>query len=179
MLRACLHRDPELSAEQACADFEAALAAGYAAPEPHSGEAPPPPVGGERWSAAMEKVSALNLEESSQLHSRIDTGEIEDDDLEAGLALANQMRQDAPTGGTSEEPRRQLMLRAAIDKVSRRAYDCMTMEEINLLIACHSLLASRLEPTLRDQRLRRILDSAINILRRRTEEAENPKKPRP
>ena len=61
---------------------------------------------------------------------------------------------------------------AAIDKVGKQAFDEMTLDEIKLLMACHSLLTSRLEPTMRDQRLRRILDGAIKILQKRKDSME-------
>ena len=82
------------------------------------------------------------------------------------------MRPDVEVSGPISEVRRQLVLRAAIDKVGKRAFDDMTLDEIKLLMACHSLLTSRLEPTLRDQRLRRILDTAIKILQKRKDAME-------
>ena len=46
------------------------------------------------------------------------------------------------------------------------------VDEVKLLMACHALLTSRLEPTMRDQRLRRILDGAIKILQKRKDSME-------
>lgn len=153
--------------EQACLQLEHAS-------ETLQIELPAPPPGDEaaQWTATLEKVGALNLEEASVLQSRIDAGEIHDTALEAGLTLANQMRPDVEVSGPISEVRRQLVLRAAIDKVGKRAFDDMTLDEIKLLMACHSLLTSRLEPTLRDQRLRRILDTAIKILQKRKDAME-------
>lgn len=129
-------------------------------------------VADERWAATLERLEALNLEQASALQSQIDTGEIRDEQLEAGLALANQIRPDMEADSRGPEARRQLLLRAAIDKIRKQRFDLMALEEIHMLLACHSLLTSRLEPTPRDQRLRRILDGAIKILRRRKEEME-------
>lgn len=126
----------------------------------------------EEWTATLEAVGALNLEEASVLQSKIDAGEIHDPSLEAGLALANQMRHEPEAESQVPEVRRQLVLRAAIDKVGKQAFDDMTLDEIKLLMACHSLLTSRLEPTMRDQRLRRILDGAIKILQKRKDSME-------
>ena len=129
----------------------------------------------EGWSATMKQVGAMNLEQASELQSRIDSGEIHDAQLEAGLALANQMHAgDAvdPAQAEPTEQRRQLVLRGAIDKIGKQQFDQMGLDEIKLVIACHSLLTSRLNPTERDQRLRRILDGAIKILRRRKDEME-------
>ena len=153
--------------EQACMQLEHAS-------ETLRIELPAPPPGDEaaQWTATLEKVGALNLEEASVLQSRIDAGEIHDTALEAGLTLANQMRPDVEVSGPISEVRRQLVLRAAIDKVGKQAFDDMTLDEIKLLMACHSLLTSRLEPTLRDQRLRRILDTAIKILQKRKDAME-------
>lgn len=126
----------------------------------------------EQWTSTLESVEALNLEEACLLQSKIDAGEIQDVALEAGLALANQIRHEAEPESQVPEARRQLVLRAAIDKVGKQAFDEMTLDEIKLLMACHSLLTSRLEPTMRDQRLRRILDGAIKILQKRKDVME-------
>jgi hypothetical protein len=131
-----------------------------------------PVLEAEEWTATLETVGALNLEEASVLQSKIDAGEIHDPSLEAGLALANQMRHEPEAESRVPEVRRQLVLRAAIDKVGKQAFDDMTLDEIKLLMACHSLLTSRLEPTMRDQRLRRILDGAIKILQKRKDSME-------
>lgn len=120
------------------------------------------------WSDTMRKLGGLNLEQASQLQMEIDAGEIVDQELEAGLALANQFRDDGGEAASEAiENRRQLALRAAIDKISKRQFDLMSLDEIKLVLACHSLLTSRLEPTPRDQRLRRILDGASKILQKR------------
>jgi len=141
-----------------------------AAPVPGSADGEKP---ADQWTDTMRTVEGLNLEQACQLQKDIDDGEIRDKQLEAGLALVNQMGsgEDTPTSGTSEN-RRQLVLRAAIDKISKRQFDMMSLDEIKLVMACHSLLTSRLEPTSRDQRLRRILDGAIKILQRRKDEME-------
>ena len=129
-----------------------------------------------KWFETMHRLEALNLEEACTLQSQIDAGEIHDEQLEAGLALANQMQHDTgpevDAEGDSEQPecRRQLVLRDAIDCIRKQQFDQMTLDQINLVMACHSLLTSRLEPTSRDQRLRRILDGAIKILRKRKEQ---------
>ena len=157
--------------EQAIADLESADAA------PQIGlPAPPPTPEAEHWAATMEKVGAMSLEEACVLQSQIDDGAIQDAELEAGLTLANQLHRDDEADRPLPEARRQLLLRAAIDKVSKQAFNDMNLDEIKLLMACHSLLTSRLEPSLRDQRLRRILDGAIKILRRRKEVLERPQR---
>ena len=126
----------------------------------------------DEWSNTMREVGALDLEEASRLQSKIDSGEIHDRQLEAGLALANQMHADDPEPAPGQEARRQLVLRSAIDKIRKQQFDAMTLDEVKLVLACHSLLTSRLEPTTRDQRLRRILDGAIKILQKRKAEME-------
>lgn len=159
--------------DQECVAFERSLegAVAPAAVVPLNTEAVPVSEA-EEWSATLETVGALNLEEASVLQSKIDAGEIHDPSLEAGLALANQMRHEPEPESQVPEARRQLVLRAAIDKVGKQAFDDMTLDEIKLLMACHSLLTSRLEPTMRDQRLRRILDGAIKILQKRKDSME-------
>lgn len=135
---------------------------------------PPPAEVAEQWTATMEKVGAMSLEEACVLQSRIDSGEIHDAALEAGLELANQMHPDVELAEGERVPdsRRQAVLRAAIDKVGKQAFDSMTLDEIKLLMACHTLLTSRLEPTMRDQRMKRILDGAIKILQKRKDAME-------
>jgi len=125
------------------------------------------------WRSTLRQVESLNLEQASQLQCKIDSGEIQDERLEAGLALANQMQAKVPEPEGGVESRRQLVLRRAIDKIGKRRYDLLSLDEINVVLACHSLLTSRLEPTPRDKRLRRILDGAIKILQRRKVEMEN------
>lgn len=146
------------------------------------GEAPPkavdeaPPAAdagqGSDWDETMSEVGALNLEQASLLQARIDSGEVHDEQLEAGLALANQMHTAPEPDPDMQVPRRQMALRGAIDKIKRQRFDTMTLDEVKLVLACHALLTSRLEPTSRDQRLRRILDGAIKILQRRKDEME-------
>lgn len=142
--------------------------------EPMDVVAVPGPEGdqADAWRATLRSVEGLTLEEASLLQSDIDAGTINDAQLEAGLALANQLRDDPEEAPESSEHRRQFILRAAIDKISRRRYDQMSLDEIKLVLACHSLLTSRLEPTARDQRLRRILDGAVKILQRRKVQME-------
>ena len=139
-------------------------------------ELPEPPRAekAEQWTATLEKVGAMSLEEACVLQSQIDSGEIHDAALEAGLELTNQMHPDVELAGSERIPdsRRQVVLRAAIDKVGKQAFDSMTLDEIKLLMACHSLLTSRLEPTMRDQRLKRILDGAIKILQKKKDAME-------
>lgn len=157
--------------EQASAELERALESADAAPTLGLPEAPPP-AETEHWAATLEKVEAMNLEEACVLQSQIDAGEIQDATLEAGLALANQLQHEPEIDTALPEARRQLVLRAAIDKVSKQAFNDMSLDEVKLLMACHVLLTSRLEPSMRDQRLRRILDGAIKILRKRKDVME-------
>ncbi len=126
----------------------------------------------DQWSDTIRKVERLNLEEASQLQSEIDQGHIHDMQLEAGLALANQLSEREEEEAIGVENRRQAVLRAAIDKIKKQQFNMMSLEEIKLVLACHSLLTSKLEPTSRDQRLRRILDGASKILQRRKGEME-------
>ncbi len=157
--------------EQASTELERALESAES-PAPIALPEPPPAAETEHWVATLEKVEAMNLEEACVLQSRIDAGEIQDDTLEAGLALANQLQHEPEIDTALPEARRQLVLRAAIDKVSKQAFNDMTLDEVKLLMACHALLTSRLEPSMRDQRLRRILDGAIKILRKRKDVME-------
>ncbi|MCF6283712.1 MAG: hypothetical protein L3K26_00760 [Candidatus Hydrogenedentes bacterium] len=88
------------------------------------------------------------------------------------MELANQLGETYDKDESGRVPRRQLALRSAIDKIRPQQVDAMAYEEIGLVLDCHSLLTSRREPTARDQRLKRILDGSVKILRRRKAELE-------
>lgn len=94
----------------------------------------------------------------------------ETEQLLGRLELANQVRDEVSVASSDDAPeyqRRQLLLRAAIDKIQTNRIDTMTRQEIDLVISCHSLLSRRLRPTPKDERLVRILSAAIKVLQRK------------
>lgn len=109
----------------------------------------------------------MNLEEACLLQEKIDAGEIHDKHVEAELELSNQLGENYEPDESGKIPRRQHVLRGAIDKISRRDYDGMSYDEVKIVLACESLLTSRLEPTPRDERLKRIIAGASRVLRQR------------
>lgn len=125
--------------------------------------------------APIEELSKFSLEEISGFHRALkdhpkatSAGR-----LLGRLELANQMRQDSHVPKDTPHPeqyRRQLTLRAAIDKIQVGRIELMTADEMKLIISCHSLLRRRLNPTPQDERLLRILDSAVDALKKRSEE---------
>ena len=119
------------------------------------------------WDVKVHQVKAMSLEESALLQEQIDSGEVCDKQLEASLELANQIGEEKPAEVDGDNTRRQIALRAAIDKIRKSRIDTMTYEEIKLVLACRTLLTSRLEPKDRDQRLKRIIDGASRVLQRR------------
>ena len=124
------------------------------------------------WDRSVERAQSLNLEEASLLQEKMDSGEIQDQRLAASLELANQLASSEVKVDGGPVDRRQVALRNAIEKIKQQQFNFMTLDEINLVVACHSLLTSRLEPTSKDQRMKRILNGAIKILRRRKNEIE-------
>lgn len=114
----------------------------------------------------------MSLEEASVLREQLDSGTIQDTVVEARLELSNQLGEAYEKDESGKVPRRQLALRAAIEKINQGHYDKMTYDEIKLVLACRKLLTSRLEPKPRDERLKRIIDGASRVLLRRKEALE-------
>jgi len=114
----------------------------------------------------------MNLEEASLLRDKIDSGAVADRRIEAGLEFSNQLGTTCERGPSGKVPRRQLALRAAIDKIVQGSCGTMTCQEIRLVLACRALLETRLEPTQGDLRLRGIIDAALPDLLRHKEALE-------
>lgn len=147
--------------------FEGKLAALLAGDEIPAGAPTPAPPENADVDIDSPWPSPMDLEEACLLRERIDEGEIHDKKLEARLELSNQLGDTYDVDKSGDLPRRQLALRGAIDKISRRDFDGMSYEEVKLVLACRSLLTSRLEPTPRDGRLKRIIDGASRVLKQR------------
>lgn len=95
--------------------------------------------------------------------------------LEARLEVANQAGGTVDGGGASGEDRRhQLALRTAIEKIQTNRISDMTPQELSMTIHCYNLLSRRLNPSLSDQRLARILGAAIKILQRKQAQLNRP-----
>ncbi len=132
-------------------------------------------------SMSLEDVSHLTLEEVATLHSQIadentQAGGVLPGHLAGRIELANQIQAEeaakpAP-GILPPERRQQAILRAAIDKISANRLNTLTEEETRLVISSYELLCSRLTVGPKDERLKRILGAAVNVLinRRRQEE---------
>lgn len=118
------------------------------------------------WSSPAHRALRLNLEEASLLQEKFSSGKVHDRQLEASLELANQLGGETNAEAEGQVARRQLALRAAIEKIRQQNVGEMTHEEIKLVLACHALLTSRLEPAARDLRLKGILEGAIGTLQR-------------
>ncbi|MBI3117206.1 MAG: hypothetical protein HYZ00_00870, partial [Candidatus Hydrogenedentes bacterium] len=115
---------------------------------------------------SLEQIALVqsHLEQAPQVQSDVT------EHLIGRLELANQVREDTAVPAHAAEPqnfRRQLVLRAAIDKIQANRIDAMTPDEIQLVVACHSLLTRRLRPTPKDERLLRILGAALKVLQRK------------
>lgn len=86
--------------------------------------------------------------------------------LEAEIELANQTGSVVPAPESGER-RSQLALRSAIGKIQGNRIADMTPEELSLTVHCHNLLSRRVNPSLGDQRLVRLLGAAIRVLQRK------------
>lgn len=125
----------------------------------------------------MQELAQVPLEEMVLIEAALPEEEVlektEDGRRLLGrIELVNQTRESPeerfdPAG---EDRRRQVVLRAAIDKLQKNQVDKMTPEEIRMTLVCHTLLSRRLNPSIRDQHLLRILSAAINVLRRKNTE---------
>jgi len=89
--------------------------------------------------------------------------------LSGRLEVANQAHVDetAVEEPNAPERREQIMLRAAIEKVGSNRLQNITDEEARLINNCYHLLARRLNPSMKDERLLRILGAAVQVLERR------------
>lgn len=124
-------------------------------------------------SMSLEDVSKLTLEEVALLHSQIadensQAGGVLPVQLAGRLELANQIQAEESAKPASEaspaERRQQAILRSAIDKISTNQLHTLTEEEIRLIISSYELLTSRLTVGPKDERLKRILGAAVNVL---------------
>lgn len=121
----------------------------------------------------LEDIAKLNLEEVAELHNEIEEAstKVSKSSLErlrGRLELANQFAESPPDQDLPDsERRRQHILRAAIEKIRTNQIDYMTEKEIKLILASYTLLTQRLSSIPKDERLKRILGAAVNILRRK------------
>ncbi len=123
---------------------------------------------------SLSQIGALNLQEVSILHSQV-TADISDPNsshfgqLMGKLEYANQCPE-SQDGDLANDPeqRRQQALRNAIDKIGTNRLDELSEGEIRMVLTCHDLLTRKLKSTPREERLRRVLDAAVKVLRRRS-----------
>jgi hypothetical protein len=120
----------------------------------------------------LDDVTALNIEALAHVHAQCQPGAVPEGERVRALArveLANQMRVDMPREDDSEMPSRrsQLLLRSAINKIQTGRVDAMTADEVRITVACHELMVSRVNPSLADKRLARILGAAISVFNRK------------
>jgi len=123
---------------------------------------------------SVSEVSGLTLEQAAQIEAEC-TNDMEVDPARRAQVLAHvELANQTPAAPTPEADeaeqaarRSQLVLRGAIDKIQKGRIDTMTMDEVRMTIACYDLIRRRVNPTVSDQRLTRILGAAINILNRK------------
>lgn len=123
-------------------------------------------------SMPLEEVSKLTLEEVALLHSQIASERTETlaantERILGRLELAIQTQKEpveSSTGDASSEKRHQLLLRHAIDKVNSGHLTELTEQETKLLLSSYELVHNRLTPRAKDERLRRILGAAVNVV---------------
>jgi hypothetical protein len=130
---------------------------------------------------SLEILATLTEDEITQVRAFVTNarkGTITDVDrrlVEGRLQLASQLRELAPE--TAEAPegghrRRQIVLRAAIDKIQHNRAQQLIEEEVRAVLICQQRLARLPNPTMPEKRLLRILDAALNVLRRHKAKTE-------
>lgn len=118
----------------------------------------------------VEEIADLTLQDVALLYDAVAGENVaaavpEDSQLMATLELANQIGAQSPA--ESMESFQQTALRVAIEKIQNNQINTMTPAEERLTFACYELLSRRVRRTPKDERLRRILGAAIQILNRK------------
>ncbi|MBP8131784.1 MAG: hypothetical protein KA184_19570 [Candidatus Hydrogenedentes bacterium] len=122
---------------------------------------------------SLSDLSKLTMEQVALLHAQlpeqdIDIASAETQRAEARIELANQVRRRSETDGQRSlsitERRHQYILRAALQKTRTGRLSDVTREEKRLLSSCYEMLARRLEPDARDERLKNMLRQALDTL---------------
>ena len=129
-------------------------------------------VAKEILSMSLDELSKLSLEDVALLHQQIgidfsDELLVEDSKVAAQMELANQsdgttQSEDEPSPGR----RRQKLLRAAIEKILSNNIKDLTQEEVQVTLICHALLRRRVNPSIRDERLIRVLGGFVKMVRK-------------
>lgn len=125
---------------------------------------------------SLEDLGTLTQAEISQVRESLLPGRslnMTDTDrllIDGRLQMAAELRASARPGEVEDlekgERRRQLILRAAIEKIQHHRAIQMTDEEIRAVLWCQQRLADKSKPSLGEQRLQRILEAAIALIRR-------------
>jgi hypothetical protein len=87
--------------------------------------------------------------------------------LEARIEIANQTGSEGSLNSVEGDQRGQQALRAAIAKIQNNQIADMTQQELSMTIHAYNLLSRRVNPSMSDQRLVRILGAAIKVLLRK------------
>lgn len=125
---------------------------------------------------SIDNLSTLSEDEIFQVRSYMASaraGSITDTDrrlVEGRLQLAAQLRasaleEDAAAPGVVDR-RRQIVLRAAIDKIQHNRAQQMTEEEVRAVLLCRQRLSLIPTPSMPEKRLLRIIEASLNVLRR-------------
>jgi hypothetical protein len=90
--------------------------------------------------------------------------------IEGRLLLAAELRSSARPGEVEDleqgERRRQIILRAAIEKIQNHRTTQMTDEELRAVLWCQQRLSKKSSASAGEKRLLRIIDAAISLIRR-------------
>ncbi|MFM1920228.1 MAG: hypothetical protein RLZZ303_1862 [Candidatus Hydrogenedentota bacterium] len=125
---------------------------------------------------SMEDLALLTEEEIMEVRRNLERGlqarlgETDRRLIEARLQLAAQLRESAAMASPENEEhlqrRRQIILRAAVDKIQHNRVGEMTEEEVRAVQLCQQRLASKPEASPGEKRLLRVIEAALALLRR-------------
>lgn len=125
---------------------------------------------------SMEDLALLTAEEIVHIRANIQSGglgrpgETDRRLVETRLELAAQLRESASDSESGHEERthrrRQIILRAAIDKIQHNRVNEMTEDEQQAVLLCKQRLSLKQEPTPAEKRLLRVMEAALGLFRR-------------
>ncbi len=124
----------------------------------------------------LEDLATLTAAEMAQVRECLQPGRsasMTDTDrrlIDGRLLLAAELRASARPGEIADleqgERRRQIILRAAIEKIQNHRTTQMTDEELRAVLWCQQRLSTKSNASVGEKRLLRIIDAAISLIRR-------------
>lgn len=129
-------------------------------------------------SRPVEEIAELTLKDVDSLYEKIASENVaaavpETGPLLNALELTIPSEGKFPSGGKSDstENRRKETLKGAIEKIQRNQVAQMSAEEVQMIFVTYDVLCKRVNRSPKDDRLRRILGAAVQIINRKRAKA--------